>query len=97
MEQIFIGLIMGEGCFSGDSHYPRLDIKLHARDLALLQTLAIRFDGLVYGPYFHGGRNYAILRFIGKRLSPIITLVAEQMPPCYKRLQFDQWREKWGI
>jgi len=97
VEQIFIGLVIGEGCFSGDKHCPRLDVKMHTRDLPLLQTLAIQFDGLVYGPYLHGERNYVILRFIGNRLSPIVSLMKKQMPPCYKRLQFDQWCIKWGL
>jgi hypothetical protein len=48
-----IGLIVGEGSFTGDRRDGCLTVKLHEEDPEPLERLKQVFGGRVYGPYAH--------------------------------------------
>jgi hypothetical protein len=54
-----VGLLVGEGHFGGDGRQPHVTLRMHVRHEAIFQWLERTFPGgRVYGPYYHGGRNY---------------------------------------
>lgn len=58
-EAYFAGLLVGEGSFGGDGRQPQVTLRMHVRHEALFHWIVRTFPGgKLYGPYFHGGRNY---------------------------------------
>jgi hypothetical protein len=52
-----MGLIVGEGCFSGDLEACILAVALHASDPEPLPDVRSVFGGIIYGPYTYGIRH----------------------------------------
>src|SRR5919109_4818373 len=88
-----MGLVVGEGSFTGDRVQPCLSIALHARDpepLVLCQRL---LGGRMYGPYWHGRRNGRRWLLRGYELAEAVRLFRAHLPPSHKRGQFLAWCE----
>ncbi len=90
-----LGLIVGEGSFTGDWRKPALQVKMHARDYAVLKTLQELFGGKVYGPYTHGDRYYCIWLLRGQDLKDAVPTFLRYLPSSYKREQFTEWIGKY--
>jgi hypothetical protein len=90
-----MGLIVGEGSFTGDKHQPALQVRLHDSDPEPLLDLQRVFGGTIYGPYVHGGRHYVFWKLVGWQLLEALPYVDRWLPPSRKRRQFDEWQARW--
>ena len=55
----FVGILVGEGHFGGDSKQPQVTLRMHIDHQALFAWLETKFPrAKLYGPYHHGGRSY---------------------------------------
>jgi len=86
-----MGLIVGEGSFTGDRTNPWLAVKLHARDPQPLQTLRGVFGGVIYGPYVHNGRHAIVWYLRGWQLVEALPYFDRWLPPSHKRVQYEAW------
>lgn len=82
----FLGLLIGEGHFGGDGKQPQITIRMHARHQSLFEWLLKSIPGSrLYGPYYHGGRNYYQWMVRGKSLNLLIpvldSLPIEELDP----------------
>jgi len=58
-EGFLVGILVGEGHFGGDGKQPQITLRMHIRHEKLFRWLEEKFpSSKVYGPYYHGGRNY---------------------------------------
>lgn len=89
-----MGIIVGEGSFTGDGRQPSLEVRLHRRDLEPLEHLQRTLGGRIYGPYTHGGRNLYAYMLRGRELRAALPILQQQLPNGWKRLQFEKWRQK---
>lgn len=91
-----LGLIVGQGSFTGDRRQPSLEVKLHRRDLEVLEHLARVFGGRIFGPYVHGGRSLYAYMLRGRELKDALPLIHRHLPSSWKRMQFETWRSKYA-
>jgi hypothetical protein len=91
-----MGLIVGEGSFTGDRTQPSLEVKLHRRDFEPLEHLQRTLGGRVFGPYAHGGRNLYAYMLRGRALKDAMPIIQEYLPKSWKRVQFEAWRAKYA-
>jgi hypothetical protein len=91
-----MGLIVGEGSFTGDERQPALQVRLHESDPEPLLDLQHVFGGVIYGPYVHDGRHYRFWILRGWQLLDALPYVDRWLPPSRKRRQFDEWRARWS-
>jgi hypothetical protein len=91
-----MGLIVGEGSFTGDRLQPSLEVKLHRRDLEPLEHLQRTLGGRIYGPYARGGRNHYSYMLRGQDLRRAVPVIHQHLPSSWKRLQFDEWRRRYS-
>jgi hypothetical protein len=91
-----MGLIVGEGSFTGDRQQPSLEVKLHRRDMEPLEHLQKVLGGRVFGPYAHGGRNLYAYMLRGRELRDALPTIKEHLPVSWKRVQFEAWRAKYA-
>lgn len=89
-----LGIIAGEGSFTGDRRQPALSVKMHERDRRPLEHLQLVFGGRIFGPYAHGDRRYYIYLLRGPELRASIATLVERMPACHKRDQLLAWVDK---
>jgi hypothetical protein len=92
-----MGLIVGEGSFTGDRRAPVLSVKLHQRDPEPLQILQRSLGGKVYGPYHHDGRHFFLYHLRGAPLRSAVPLLLAYLPESHKRRQFLLWIAKYGL
>jgi hypothetical protein len=92
-----MGLIVGEGAFTGDDHKPALGVKLHASDPLPLQALEQYFGGKINGPYCHQGRVYRIWLLRGAELVRALPIFDAYLPDSRKREQYLVWKAKWHL
>ena len=90
-----MGLITGEGSFTGDYRKPALQVKLHARDIVVLEALRDMFGGKIYGPYTHGDRYYCLWVLRGEELRQAAEVFLNHLPESHKRTQFMDWLRKY--
>ena len=90
-----MGLVVGEGSFTGDRVQPSLEIRMHRRDLAPLENVQRILGGRIFGPYSHGGRNLYVYMLRGRDLKNALPLLQEHLPSSWKRAQYEQWRAKY--
>jgi hypothetical protein len=90
-----MGLIVGEGSFTGDRRQPSLEVKLHRRDLEPLEHLQRMLGGRIFGPYARGGRNLYAYMLRGRELRRALPILQEFLPQSWKRVQFDEWQRKY--
>ena len=91
-----MGLIVGEGSFTGDRQQPSLEIRMHRRDLAPLENVQRLLGGRIFGPYTHGGRSLYVYMLRGRELKEALPIFQEHLPPSWKRVQYDTWRQKYA-
>jgi hypothetical protein len=90
-----MGLIVGEGSFTGDRQQPSLEIRIHRRDLEPLETVRRVLGGSIYGPYSHGGRQLYVYMLRGRALVAALPLIEAHLPASWKRVQYESWRSKY--
>jgi hypothetical protein len=91
-----MGLIVGEGSFTGDRLQPSLEIKMHRRDMEPLEHLQRTLGGRIFGPYAHGGRHLYAYMLRGRELRDALPVIQEHLPSSWKRIQFESWRAKYA-
>ncbi|HZT43047.1 MAG TPA: hypothetical protein VFA07_12840 [Chthonomonadaceae bacterium] len=90
-----MGLIVGEGSFTGDRVQPCLSVTLQLGDRMPLDTLQQHLGGRVNGPYDKNGSLCYDWKLRGPELRASIPLFNKYLPPSRKRRQFEAWCEKW--
>ena len=85
-----LGLIVGEGSFTGTKGRPCLAVKLHAADPEPLAHLRYLFGGTIYGPYAGRTCHYLVWILRGPALRRALPLLM-RLPPSRKREQFWLW------
>lgn len=90
-----MGLIVGEGSFTGDRQAPALAMKLHARDPFPLVDLRALLGGRIYGPYCHQGRHCWLYMLRGGELESNIPVFDRYLPSSYRREQYERWRAQY--
>jgi hypothetical protein len=90
-----MGLVAGEGSFTGDKQQPSLEIRMHRRDLEPLEHLKSVLGGRIFGPYSHGGRHLYVYMLRGRELKKALPVIQEFLPSSWKRVQFEAWRDKY--
>ena len=91
-----MGLIVGEGSFTGDRQQPSLEIKMHRRDMEPLEHLQRTLGGRIFGPYAHAGRNLYAYMLRGRELKAALPIIQQHLPSSWKRVQFEGWRAKYA-
>ncbi len=91
-----MGLIVGEGCFSGDLEQPCLVVAPHASDPQPLLALRNVFGGILNGPYVYGIRQVRRWVLRGFELEEALPYIERWLPASRKREQFEVWRVKWA-
>lgn len=91
-----MGLIVGEGSFTGDRQQPSLEVKLHRRDIEPLEHLQRVLGGRIYGPYARGNRNHYAYMLRGRELRSALPVLRDHLPSSWKRLQFDEWTRRYA-
>lgn len=91
-----MGILVGEGSFTGDWRNPCLQIKLHQRDIAVLEFLQNTLGGKIYGPYHHGDRHYSMWMLRGDELDQAIDLFVRYLPSSHRRSQMLTWLGKYA-
>jgi hypothetical protein len=92
-----MGLIVGEGSFTGDRKKGWLSIKLHMNDPAPLLEAQRVLGGRIYGPYHNNGRHFLHYRLYGRELVEALPLFKKYLPESHKRDQFYAWLEKYYL
>jgi hypothetical protein len=95
-EGYIAGLVVGEGCWTGDKHAPALAVKMHADDPQPILHLERILGGRIYGPYRHGRRHYHLYLLRGVALRRALPLFDRILPPSRKRDQYEAWKAKFG-
>jgi len=90
-----MGLIAGEGSFTGDRQQPSLEIRTHRRDIEPLEHVQRVLGGRIFGPYAHGGRHLYVYMLRGRELKSALPVIHEHLPSSWKRVQFEAWRAKY--
>lgn len=91
-----MGLIVGEGCFSGDAS-PALIVALHSSDPWPLQHLHRVFGGTLYGPYSYAdGRTKRVWVLRNWQLQEALPYLDRWLPPSRKREQYEAWRVRYA-
>jgi hypothetical protein len=92
-----MGLVVGEGSFTGDRRKGWLSIKLHMNDPEPLLNVQRLLGGRIYGPYHNNGRHFLHYRLYGPELVSALPLFKEHLPQSRKRGQFVEWLEKYHL
>src|SRR6185503_9034833 len=90
-----MGIIVGEGSFTGDRQQPSLEVKLHRRDREPLENLQRVFGGRIFGPYSRQGRTSYSYMLRGSELKDALPLLHQHLPNSWKRVQFEAWKAKY--
>ena len=90
------GLIVGEGCFSGDALNPRLSIK-QRENILPLKACQDLLGGRINGPYKYGIRAYDVWSLDGQALKSSIEIISKILPNSKKLEQFLKWQEKYML
>ena len=97
-----MGLIVGEGSFTGDLRAPVLAVQLHENDPLPLLALQRVLGGRIYGPYHYrqkdGSERHAIKWLLrGRALAALLPAIHRHLPPSRKREQFELWLMKYRL
>lgn len=88
---LLVGVLIGEGHFGGDGKQPQITVRMHSRNEALFTWLLEVVPGSrLYGPYYHGGRDYCQWMARGAALRYLLPVLEETplsviSPPTYER------------
>jgi hypothetical protein len=79
LEGLLVGILVGEGHFGGDGKQPQVTLRMHSRHAELFRWLEAHFPGgRVYGPYYHGGRDYMQWMARGEFLREVLLPILER-------------------
>lgn len=92
-----MGLIVGEGSFTGDRRAACLSVRLHADDPLPLEHLWSLFGGRIYGPYEYGIRRSWAWMLRGDDLWDALPMLFDRLPPSRKRRQLEAWAVRYGF
>lgn len=92
-----MGLVVGEGSYTGDRRQYCLTINLHESDIQPLLTVKRLLGGRIHGPYEHDGRKFWSYRTGDRQVRAHRRLFYERLPGSRKREQFLACAEKSGI
>jgi hypothetical protein len=97
-----VGLLVGEGSFSGDRNYPAVVIGMHTDHAEVFRWLGSHFPGgRVYGPYQYGIRKVFRWRATGPFLSgTLIPILDKYLHPRYSRRVFRRYlamKHRYGL
>lgn len=92
-----MGLVVGEGSWTGDKERGWLQIKLHENDPWPLFETRRLLGGDLYGPYHSkDGRRFYSYKLTTRELLRALPLFKERLPASRKRQQFEAWLKKYG-
>jgi hypothetical protein len=91
-----MGLMVGEGSFTGDKEQPSLQLRLNDDDPEPLKRLSRLLGGKIYGPYHHGGRSYGMWMLRGAGLWKATEMFYAHLPKSKKRTLFLEWWKKYA-
>ena len=91
-----MGLIVGEGSFTGDRQQPALQIRMHRRDLEALEQVQRELGGRIFGPYAHAGRNGYVYLLRGAELRRALPILHQFLPASWEGVRFASWRAKYA-
>ena len=91
-----MGLMIGEGSFTGDKEQPALQLRLKEDDPEPLKRLNRLLGGSIYGPYNHSERRYYVWMLRGAALWKATELFYQHLPNSRKRRQFLEWWQKYA-
>ena len=93
-----MGLIVGEGCFTGDKKQPRISVHLHEIDPEPLLLLQSVLGGRIHGPYHsRDGRHSRFWVLHGIELRATVRMFHQHLPVSNKRRQFEKWIVKYNL
>lgn len=92
-----MGLIVGEGSFTGDGKTYAMEIKMHANDPEPIQYVQRVLGGTIYGPYTRNKREFWHYLLRGFEMRKHIRLFYQHLPESRKRRQFLKWAEKYNL
>jgi hypothetical protein len=80
---LLVGILIGEGSFTGTGRHPQVTLRMHVRHRALFAWIMSTFPGgQLYGPYEHGGRRYLQWMARGRFLrDELVPLLAQHITP----------------
>lgn len=88
---LLVGILIGEGHFGGDGKQPHITVRMHSRNERLFRWLVKIVPGSrLYGPYYHGGRDYFQWMARGPALRYLVSMLDETdlhllNPPTFER------------
>jgi hypothetical protein len=99
---VIVGLVLGEGSFSGDGRAPSLTIGMHVRHRELLEWVRDRLPGaMLYGPYHHAGRDFFRLLVRGPALRHVLARfdddISRLCPHVAGRIERMRERYVWAL
>ncbi|MBV9278242.1 MAG: hypothetical protein JOZ97_08410 [Candidatus Eremiobacteraeota bacterium] len=99
---LLIGVLISSAHFGGDGRQPQITLKLHVRHERLLRYLLTTIPSArLYGPYFHGGRQYFQLMFRGEALRrdliPLLDALPWQRIDSYSYERYCAMKERYAI
>lgn len=90
-----MGLIVGEGGFTGNRDAPCFSMTLKYDNRKPLEHLQRMFGGRIYGPYEWHGRRFLSYRLRGRELKEALPLLQRHLPASEKTRRFRPWMKKW--
>lgn len=90
---LLVGILVSGGHFGGDGKQPQITVRMHSRNEGLFQWLMEMVPGSrLYGPYYHGGRDYCQWMARGPALRQLVSVLdgaglAGLNPPTFARYQ----------
>ena len=92
---LLVGLLIGEGHFGGDGRQPQVTLRMHSRHRELFQWLVRTFPGgRLFGPYFHGGRDYMQWMARGTFLRDVVVpILDEHLTTELDHYAYDRYEE----
>lgn len=89
---LLVGILAGEGSFTGDGKNPHVALRMHVRHRALFDWLVERFPrSRLYGPYNHGGRRYYQWMIRGPALvEDLLPILEARMDPAFDQHSYDR-------
>lgn len=96
-----IGLIVGEGSFTGDKRQPSLDVRMGSNDPSPILFLRQHFGGAVYH-YIRTAkdgrtRDFYDYHLRGGELKRSIRFFNDYMVESRKREQFEEWLDRYDL
>jgi len=94
-----VGIIVGEGSFTGDGKQAQLAVSMHVRHERLLRLLADLVPGSkLYGPYHHSSRHFYRWMARGPALAAFLDEYEDDLRRTDDHVagRIDEMRERYG-